>query len=736
MSWKFLVVAGCALATVGCAGQSVSAEQPVLPLRTVRLYETGVGYFERAGTISGHTDSLPVPASHVDDALKTLLVMTDGGKAEIAAVEFDSVMSRGLARSLAALPLDADKPVSYSDVLDSLKGVELELTPVSGARVRGKLVEVSEAPPIPLDLPGRVSAASKGEGAEPPKPIHAPDSENDHYLTLLSEDGSLTRFRASRIAVLRPTDPLLAARLGSAAQALSGRAAQIQRGLRVLATQAVKVRLGYIAETPVWRSTYRLILEPGSTKARIQGWALIHNDTDERWADISVELVNGRPDSFLFPLSAPRYSRRPLAEPAERLSTVPQLADKTPDQIWGDNIETGGTGTGQGFGSGHGRLGGSHRSRAPRVRMAHASVTTGESGEITIGNLADIAQATGVEVGALFSYKLANRLELRPHGSALVPFTAQDVQARRITWFDSPAASGRSGVRLTNTSPQTLPSGPVSIYEQAGFSGETGVPRLKPKQRAFLRFGIDLDVELERDPELRFEPVEEPKKVRFEHGGLVEHFVQRSEVGYILTNRGAAPRDVYLALNVVKNSRVSGADELDFDLDSKQALAVMKAAPASKTKRRLVFEQALKRNTPLSSLVIKDVLELSANPLLTAGERRVLQEAAVLLEAVDKAQIALSDGNKESERIDGDLERMREHLKALGDKSGSPAGANPIVARLLELEDRLSKQRRLLETLQDDLADKRSAVREKLETLGEDTPPAGPATGAVPVPKP
>jgi hypothetical protein len=34
-----------------------------------------------------------------------------------------------------------------------------------------------------------------------------------------------------------------------------------------------------------------------------------------------------------------------------------------------------GTGTGQGFGSGHGRLGGSHRTRAPQVRMGATQVS-------------------------------------------------------------------------------------------------------------------------------------------------------------------------------------------------------------------------------------------------------------------------------------------------------------------------------------------------------------------------
>ena len=44
-----------------------------MPLTRVRLYASGVGYFERRGRLHGEGDGLPVPASHLDDALKTLV---------------------------------------------------------------------------------------------------------------------------------------------------------------------------------------------------------------------------------------------------------------------------------------------------------------------------------------------------------------------------------------------------------------------------------------------------------------------------------------------------------------------------------------------------------------------------------------------------------------------------------------------------------------------------------------
>ena len=55
----------------------------ILPLRSVRLYETGIGYFERAGTLGSRATVLPVPAGHIDDALKTLVVLSRDQKTRV-----------------------------------------------------------------------------------------------------------------------------------------------------------------------------------------------------------------------------------------------------------------------------------------------------------------------------------------------------------------------------------------------------------------------------------------------------------------------------------------------------------------------------------------------------------------------------------------------------------------------------------------------------------------------------
>ncbi|XXY54042.1 hypothetical protein WME91_23210 [Sorangium sp. So ce269] len=697
------------------------AAASALPLKKLRLYETGVGYFERSGNISSSSDSLPVPASHVDDALKTLIVLSDG-KARVTGIEFDSVLSGGLSRSLAALPSDADAPVTYRDVLESLRGIEVEVTAGDETWI-GQLAEVTAAPPIPLSPPaapatataaGAGGSSSAGKAAPAEHGPVAPDTQEDLYLTLIQRGGAVRRLRASRVDQVRPVDPAVADRLGAAVGALSGRAAQLRRSLRVLAQSATPVRLGYIAETPVWRSTYRLLLDGG--RARLQGWALVHNDTDEPWAGVSVELVNGRPDSFLFPLSAPRYARRGLAHPDESLSTVPQLADKTPDQLWGDNAGESTSITGMGFGSGEGRLGGSHVTRAPKMRdgMVRVDGSTEESDALSIGNLAEVAQAAGVENGALFAYRLAGGLHLRAHGSALVPFTQQDVEAQRLTWFEGDEERGRSGARLANTTAQTLPSGPVAVYEASGFAGETGLPRLKPRERAFLLFGLDLDVELRTTSQ---RPEDVTQRIAFEGGYLTEHFVRKHRRRYAVKNRGGQERRAYVALDIVKNASVRGFDAVDFDEASDRPLGVLRIAPRSKLEREVTLDEALLRALDVRSLSARALREKSDVAALSAADRATLGAAAKLFDEVEKADRETATERSTIDRITKDLGRLREHLEALGDKSGSPAGANPLVVRILALEDELSGAQRRVEQLEAQREARLAAVKGELERL-------------------
>jgi hypothetical protein len=612
-----------------------------------------------------------VPASHVDDALKSLIILSSGG-AKVSAIEFPSVVSDGAARSLAGLPPSGDSPVDFAHVLESLKGFRVQLVGAKGVLVRGRLLDV-EATEHPAP-----AADGKAASGEP---------KRNFELLVVAEDGALVRTRASDVERIEPLDREFSARLQTAADALGGRAAQLGRTLRVLAQSNAPVRIGYIAETPVWRSSYRLVLPKDGPRAALQGFALVHNDTDEPWQDVAIELVNGTPDSFLFPLAAPRYMRRALNTPDDQLSTVPQLASKTPDGLWGDNLEDeeeseeeSTSGYGDGAGELHGRS-----ARAPKIRLGHGSGSAGGSVPsplIEIGDLAAVPKAAAKDEGRLFSYRLSELVSLRAHGSALLPFLGSAVTARRLTRFQRDGVA-RAVVRFQNDSPYILPAGPLAIFENAGFAGETVIQRLVPGKRAFMAYGEDLDVVV-RDEKTPISRTAE-RVVWNARGGLIEeHYVEVSEYHLSLRNDGATARTVAWSLaELVHNAKVEGADELDFDDGSEEPLALF-AVPSRKTiERTLHVTEGKATWFSIHDLSRETAQRLSNEPRLAASTRAAFKGAMPQIEALNSARERRDAIEERRHDLQDDLERNREHLQAA---EGSAGGANPIAIRIVELE--------------------------------------------------
>ncbi len=699
---------------LGCqGGPSPQAPSSVLPLRTVRLYETGVGYFERAGTVAdGEQASLPVPAGHLDDALKTLVVIGQKGGGKVGGIEFGSSVSRAMGRALAGLPLDADTPVTHFDMLASLKGAHVEITG-RGAPLRGRIIDVLPPAATPTPPP-----ASDGD-----KKAHEPKAPEGPTLLLAGDDGAIRKLTSDDVAAVRPTDPAFAARLDAALDALNANATRTPRNLRIL-LDGGPVAVGYVAETPVWRTTYRVVLGSDDAKAAtLQGWALLHNDTDEHWHDVKVTLVNGRPDSFLFPLAAPRYVRRELVTPEHEASTVPQLIGRTVDSIWGDHIGdsfgagglglsgTGEGGGGRGEGIGLGSIG----------TVGHGSGTgtgsTSASSLLAVGDLAGVANATGVEAGVLFSYTLGQGLDLRPHGSALVPFVGAEVEAERVTWLSEPSGDARAAVRLVNSTSQTLPAGPVAFFADGGFAGEAAIDRLKPKERRFLRFGADLDVELRVDRSDRTEVI---KRVTFAGDAVVVHSLRTTASEWALENRSGIARRVYVSLPIVRNATVTGADALDFDTDSGQPIAIAKLEPKSTVSRTVTSIEGLSTAMGLEGLRADRLAQLLAEPELAAAERATLTDLEKAQKALEAVQKTLEKVRADMVEVTRDNDRMRENLKAAGGDKGVGAaggGPNPFVTRILAAEDRLTALRKQLESGEAERTARVAAVRAAAERL-------------------
>lgn len=708
---RFLFVGLVLVSTTACEAVPRPKSAAILPLRTLRLYETGVGYFERSGQMSKETRaSLPVPAGHLDDALASLVVLNGGAGGRVAGLSFASSVSKGMARSRAGLPVDVDQPITYRDLLVSMKGEGVEVA-LAGGVVNGRVIEVLE----------------EIEGLEPPakpeeKDPKRPPPQKTLVVTVMTNKGEVVRLKAADVRRVRPTDPEFAARLDRALDALSTRSAQLNRPLTLLGDAQGAITFGYIAETPLWRTTYRLLLSPEGRGGTLQGWALLHNDTDESWANVKLSLVNGQPDSFVYPLAAPRYLRRSLVHPDDALSTIPQLQDSTADTLWGDNPEglgLSGIGAGGGgYGSGSGSLHGSHVSLAPTFRVGSAyaeGTSTGSSSLLSVGNLADVATASGAENGALFTYVVDKPFSLDAHSSALVPFMQKNVEVEALAWFNDASASARNAVRFGNTTGQTLPAGTLAVFAAGGFAGEAALDRLKPGERRFVQFGNELDAEVS---EKKVTAVEVSKRLTFDQDRFEEHFLRTSKITYELENRAATPRAFYVGLAMDRNATITGTDSVDFDEANARPVAVFRLKAKDKPSRTFDVTEGLSRVTTFGAITEKQLREIALHASLPAPELAIATEAAARMKDAAAAAKSVEGAKKELQAINADVERFREHLKALGgDKGGTGIAAAPLVKRLLDAEDRLAAASKRLEPLERDLSVRFDAVRAVLSKL-------------------
>jgi len=686
-----------------------------LPLRTARLYETGVGYFERSGPISGNTGvGLPVPAGHLDDALKTLVVLGPDGTTSVTGIEFASSVTRDRARALAGLPSDGTESLDYAQLLSSLKGASVEVR-AGGETVRGRLVDVLAAERSDVETCLRATGVggvrAMGGAGESPDCI----PQRHMTLLLLTDRSEIRRLRSSDVQSVRPSDQAVASRLAAGVDTVSSRGSQTRRVLNVLASSSGPVTLGYIAESPVWRSTYRMVLANEEKRGALQGWALLHNDTDEDWKQVRIELVNGQPDSFLFPLAAPRYARRDMLTPTEQLSTVPQLQDTTVDNMWrgesGDAYGVGGLGLsgvgegggGRGEGIGLGSIG----------TIGHGSGTGyGGSSLLSVGNLASIAEAETQESGALFRYALPKPIDLRAHGSALVPFVQQMVSATRMAFFETAGAQARAAVHVKNDTKQTLPPGTVAVFADGGFAGESALDRLKPAESQIVTFGNDLDVELDV---VDRQSADELQVVSFDGVALTEHFLRRHSVKYALVNRHGSPRTAYLTLDYVNNAKVEGADALVWDAKLGKALAVFEVEARKQREPTLTVAEGLTRTHPLSELTASAVRQLTTAPKLPATQRESLLRVARSLQQADLCMQEEATKQERLRLVQADLPRLRANLASVS--ATSKDAAEQFVAKIIASESEVQRLRARIATLRSWTVGHRANARRRLEKL-------------------
>ena len=449
----------------------LAEEEATLPLSKIVLYSSGVGYFQYDGTVNSRSQlNLRLDTNQINDILKSLVVQDFGG-GKISAATYGS-----------------RDPVTKT--LGSF-GINLNGNPALGqilAQVRGEQVEVTAPNPTTGTLIGvEKKTESIGEGSQ----YRIVEQE---YITLLTEDG----FRSLSLASVQRIKLMNAALNAELQQALAVLATNHDAQKKTVSiifdgTGNRQARLAYLTETPLWKTTYRLVLDEDKAPY-LQGWAIVENQTPQDWRNVTLSLVSGRPISFTMDLYQPLYNPRPIIQPELYANLRPQTYGDAMDELKPMTSPPAARSDmkkerllgklAQGFSG----------SRSNAAAEAVAS-------DMGIGSLEEgvVSTAMAEDKGELFEYRIDQPVTLAKHQSALLPIIGQTLQGHKVSLYNqrSNAKHPLNGYRLKNTSPLHLMQGPITLFDSGTYAGDARIEDLPPGQDRLISYALDLKTEVE-----------------------------------------------------------------------------------------------------------------------------------------------------------------------------------------------------------------------------------------------
>ncbi|NOT23159.1 MAG: hypothetical protein HOP22_10625 [Nitrospiraceae bacterium] len=645
----------------------LAEEEAVLPLSKISLYSSGMGYFQHDGTVNNRTQlDLRLQASQINDILKSLVVQDfDGGR--VATVTYGS--RDPLTKTLGSFGINLNGHPTLGQIL---------------TQVRGETVEVAAPNSIVGTLLGvEKKTESIGESSQHRIVEH-------EYVTLLTEDG----FRSLSLATvqrIKLTNAALNAELQQALAALATNHDAQRKTVSIAfdGTGTRQARVSYLTETPVWKTTYRLVLDEGKAPY-LQGWAIVENQTPQDWRNVTLSLVSGRPISFAMDLYQPLYNPRPVVQPELYANLRPQTYGDAMDELTPMAAAPAARNEPK-----KERLLGKMTQAAAGGR-ANALAESDVTAEMRMGSLEDgvTSMAMAEDKGELFEYRIDQPITLAKHQSALLPIIGQSLQGQKVSLYNQNvnAKHPLNGYRLKNTSSLHLMQGPITLFDSGTYAGDARIEDLPPGQDRLISYALDLKTEIE--PTLQ--------------GGTQELATVSIKKGTMLISRRLIEDRTYLVKNrdtKAKTVLIEQAYRADWKLAEPKE-------PAERTRDMYRFSVAVDPGKS-STIRVKETLPIQESILLmdsgmdqivyyqqakevSLKVKEALQRVAQLRSKLDDTHTQRTRLDQRTAEITAEHGRIRENMQRLQQNSEL---YNRYVKKLDQQETELEKLRKEIESL-------------------------------------
>ena len=606
-----------------------------LPLKRVVLFSSGVGFFEHDGQVEGNADvQMKFNVQDVNDLLKSMVVEDLGG-GQIPTVSYGS--KDPITKTLKSFAIDLTTNPTLFDLLQQVRGERVELQ--APDKITG----------VVLGLEKRKDRVGDDEVVE------------SQVLNLLT-DGGLRSVKLETVSSIKLLNDKLDAELRKALALLASSHDTDKKTvtLNFLGEGKRHARVGYIQETPVWKTSYRLVLADDQ-QPFLQGWAIVENTTEEDWSGVNLTLVSGRPISFVMDLYEPLYVPRPEVQLELYSSLRPQvydqgLADREAEfrrltrkraGVATAAPKPGKPGQTPAYAPGSTAMGfaGEYRGAGQRVlseALEASDQAKQEEAKWQLQQGVPSAAAAG-DVGSLFQYAIRTPVSLPRQQSAMLPIVGGEVKGEKVSIYNQAvhAKHPLNGLKMVNTTDLHLMQGPITVLDEGVYAGDAKIDDLPPGSERLISYAMDLDTEVA--PEVK-DRVGKILKVRLVKGVMYVDNKYTRATEYTVKNSGRKAKKVLI----------------EYPFESEWKLVAPKE-PTEKTRDKYRFAVEAKPGGPAKLLVEEERTEGQQMGLSNIDDDTI-RIFVTAREVSDQVKAALSEVVKQRQAIQ-QLAEKREQLQ-------------------------------------------------------------------------
>ena len=286
-----------------------------------------------------------------------------------------------------------------------------------------------------------------------------------------------------------------------------------------------ELAVGYIAEAPVWRPSYRLVL--GSGPAHLQLWGIVQNLSGEDWSNTKLTLVADAPLALNAGLERPVIPGRPvLTDDGGAIAVLPQAettlaeepAPPPPSEAPAPAVPK--AAMAPASRSMEKKEARRSRASAPRGMLGAVrdeEIASAFSGDVSLGNgvaasrpsrARNLAALAAVAVsGGATRYELPNPVTVPDNHATMLLLADKEVPGEATYLFAPDAGVPDSAshpfrvARFTNKTGGLLERGPLAFFGEGGFLGQGVIDPLPDGASATVPFGLERGLAVERSSE-------------------------------------------------------------------------------------------------------------------------------------------------------------------------------------------------------------------------------------------